>query len=469
MRTIRLLLLLIVVVAALSTAPGFFSCNTTAESAGTLPARSWIVPVNPDHDSLASQWDYYKLGWQTFIAINWPANASYRGMPDSTLTLGATDGNGNLIPVVWEAWQEQYNIFLPNAVNPGPWNEPDYGCNGNQLGLKLLRQFSKGNGEAIDDAFDQATGQPLITQDSQYVRYEVRVNESEYDYILTNSYFNADSQSTAVANGTFKSFPHGNDALSQALQPWARYGATEIKASWRIFTPQTAASVRNRYYRTRAILMDTYGNCTDTAEIGLIGLHIIRLTPYTGSSWYWASFEQVDNVALQPQYGGQLPPTPTFNTNPPVSYGDSGYQYIPAAIQPNQPLPPGIPVGVSRSTLDTPNALLDSINKVYNKMVQGTPFQYYQLVGTVNPPSPGQQGYTDTAPPKYPAVTVNTPMMVNTTLETYVASFAKQSNCVTCHISGYPVMPKNTPYPYSGDYQVFTFLLGKADTVHTKK
>lgn len=474
MKKIVILLLLITAASLFSIFTGVFSsCNNTEnateeEATGSLPPRSWIVPVNPDHDSLASQWDYYKLGWQTFIAINWPANPSYRGMPDSTLSLGAADGNGNPLPVVWEAWQEQYNIFLPGAINPGPWNDADSGCNGGKLGLKLLRQFSKGNGEAIDDAFDQATGQPLITQDSQYVRYEVRVNESEYDYIVTNSYFNADSQSTAVGNGTFKGFPHGNDALSQALQPWARYGATEIKASWRVFTPQTSAAIKNRYYRTRAILMDTYGNCTDTAEIGLIGLHILRLTPYTGSSWYWASFEQVDNVALQPQYGGQLPPTPTFNTNPAVSYGDTGYEYIPAAIVAYQPLPPGKPVGVSRSTLDIQDKLLDSINMVYHKLVAGTPFQYYQLVGTVNPPSPGQQGYTDTDP-KYSPVTVNTPMMVNTTMETYMASFTKRSNCVTCHISGYPVTPKSVPYPYSGNYQVFTFLLGKADTARTKK
>lgn len=468
MKKTRFLLLLTVAVTALAVTSVITSSCNSNEDKSDLPPRSWIVPINPDNDSLASQVDYYKLGWQSFIAINWPANPSYRGMPDSTLPLGAADMNGNLLPVVWEAWQEQYNIFLPGAVNPGPWNDSDSGCNGGKLGFKLLRQFSKGNGEAIDDAFDQATGQPLMTQDSQYVRYEVRVDESEYDYIVTNSYFNADSQRTAVGNGTFKGFPRGNDALSQALQPWARFGATEVKASWRIFSPQTPSSVKSRYYRTRAILMDTYGNCTDTAEIGLIGLHIIRLTPYTGSSWYWASFEQVDNVALQPKYGGQLPATPTFNTNPAVSYGDTGYSYIPAAIQANQPLPPGIPVGVSRSTLEVADKQLDSINMVYNKMLQGTPFQYYQLVGTVNPPSPGQKAYIDSAPPKYPPVSVNTPMMMNTTMETYVPVFAKRSNCVTCHISGYPFMPANTPLPYSGDYQVFTFLLGKADTMRKK-
>jgi hypothetical protein len=246
------------------------------------------------------------------------------------------------------------------------------------------------------------------------------------------------------------------------LQPWARFGATEVKASWRVFTPQTPMAIKERYYRTRAILMDTYGNCTDTAEIGLIGLHILRLTPYTGSTWYWASFEQVDNTSLQSQYGGTLPPTPTFNANPPISYGDSGYSYQPAYIQPFQPLPAGIPVGVSRSTLTIPDPQLDSINMVYNKLLRGTPFQYYQMVGTVNPPTT-TTFYTDSLT-NYPSVKLNTPMMVNTTMETYVASFAKQSNCVTCHISGYPILPPNFPTPYPGTYQVFSFLLQQAQS-----
>ena len=459
----KTILLFLVLVSILSVLQSFFSVRFSSGNTSNATTNSWMVPVDVLHDSLASQSDYYNFGWQTFIALNWPADPSYRGRPDTTKQIGATEPSGNSIPVVWDAWQEQFNIFLPNAQNPGPWIEPNGTCGAPGAAFKVLRMFAKGDTKGmVSDAFNQATNQPLIDQDSQFVRYEVKVCASEYTYIVTNHYFNADTQMAAVSNATFKGFPKGNDPLSQSLPYWARFGATEVKASWRIFTPATPASVRNRYYHTRAILTDANGNCTDTAEIGLVGLHILRLTPTTHSTWYWASFEQVDNVKLQNEYGGVLPAHPTFNTNPPVSYGDSGYAYIPQPVVPGSGLPPAIPVGVSRTTLDTPDPVMQALNLKYSKLLKGTPFQYYQMVGTVNPPTPRGTAYTDPAYGPYPAVTLNTPMMMNTTMETYVPSFAKQSNCVTCHQSGYPIMPTPTDSPYSGKYQVFTFLLSMA-------
>lgn len=425
-----------------------------------LSKGDWKVPVNVNNGANASQQDYYNFGWQTFIAINWPANASYRGMPDTTKMIGAVDKNGNPIPVVWEAWQEQYQIFLDHALNPGPWNEPDLGCNGFKLGLKRLSMFAKSDGSEVFDDFNEATGNPLIDQDSQYVRYEVRVCESEYDYFVTNTYYNADSQIVAVQQNRFVGFPKGGTVVPN-LPVWSQFGATEVKASWRIFTAKTPASVKNRYYRTMAILTDSKGNCTDTSEVGLIGLHILRLTQTTGSSWYWASFEQVDNLKLQSQYGGTLPAHPTFNTQPAVMYGDSGYSKIPAMVQPGQPLPPAVPVGVSSPPFDQSNPELDAVNQMYTKMLTGTPFQYYQLIGTVNPPSPGQTPVIDSSGNgKYPPVKLNTAQMANSTMETYIV----KSNCVTCHIGGYPQLPPNYPTPYSNNYQVFSFLPGLAQT-----
>ena len=47
--------------------------------------------------------------------------------------------------------------------------------------------------------------------------------------------------------------------------------------------------------------------------VGLVGLHVLQLTPSTGSTWFWASFEQIDNVEVPADH-----PTgrPSFNPGP---------------------------------------------------------------------------------------------------------------------------------------------------------
>ncbi len=425
----------------------------------TNPTISWKVPVEVSDTPNATQNDYYNFGWQSFIALNWPSSDAYRGMPDTTQSIGAKTAAGSYIPAVWERWKEQYDIFLPYGKNPGPW---DWLVTDDKTPIKLLRMFSKNDTNKVHDAFDEATGQPLIAQDSEFVRYEVRVDESEYTYFLNNGYYNADSQINAVKTNSFVGFPKGGDALSNSMPAWAQYGATEVKASWRVFKPNTPASVLERYFHRTAILIDQYGNRSKPVEVGLVGLHILRLTPSTHATWYWASFEQVDNLKLQPQYGGTLPATPTFNTNPAKTYGDSGFSYQPAAVKFGQPLPPAIPVGVSSPPFQQGNKQLDAINTLFTKLLKGTPFQYYQMIGTVNPPGKGKgdTSYTNVEPP-YPNVTVNTSWMANSTLETYIAS----SNCITCHIGGYP---QGVDSPYNGNLQVFTFLPGLAQSSSNK-
>ena len=426
---------------------------------------TWKVPV--DIQDTSRQVNYYEFGWQSFVALNWPADPSYRGKPDTTAQIGA-NVNGDLLKVVWESWKEQYEIFLEDGVNPGNWND---NYTNNAKNLKVLKMFSKiDTSAAISDEFNEAFAGPLIDQDSQYVRYEVRTNESEYDYYVNNSYYNADSQKVAVSQNRFVGFPKGNDPLSQGLQYWAQYGATEVKASWRVFTASTPQSEKDRYFRKKAILVNSMGQ-RDTAEVGLVGMHILRLTPVTHNTWYWASFEQVDNVKLQGNYGGTMPGHPTFNSVPAVN-SSTGYTYNgsttqpPAAISPGQPMPAkAFPVFVSAPPFNQMDSQLDSVNMVYHNLLAGTPFQYYQMIGTVNPPNSSSSSYTNTAN-GYASVTVNTNQMANATMETYFY----QSNCITCHITGYPqTFTKDDSIHASGNDQIFTFLPGLAQSANTSQ
>lgn len=432
---------------------------------------SWVVPI--DAADTAKQESYYEFAWQSFVALNWPADLSYRGKPDMKSKIGALGPKGEDRMTVWQTWQEQYSIFLPGGTYPGQWNDLDTVCNGMALGrgLHFVPLFSKNIDGQVNDLFNEATGNPLIDMDSGYVRYEVRVCESEYQYFLNTDYYNALQQEYDVHNDKFVGMPKGNDSVFNASLPtWARFGSTEVKASWRIIPDEMPEAQRKRYFRLKALLMDTDGNCTDTTEIGLTGLHILRLTPTTGSTWFWASFEQVDNIQPLKAYGGENI-RPTFNTLPPTLYGDSGYSHVPAAVVAGKPLPPANPVLVSAPPFQQLPKGLDAINMKWAKALKGTPFEYYMLIGTVNPVTVGGESVSITGTTtasngktnvNLPPIYVNTSDMANSTMETYMYKFTKTNNCVICHAGGTPQFNAEDSLKINGSVQVFTFLFGQA-------
>ena len=417
----------------------------------SLPARSFIVPVSvPD---TSNQTDYYEFGWQSFIALNWPANPAARGNPDTTKQFGASANK-----VVWEAYKEKSAIFKSNAAAPSAWTTEDELLCGGQVvpaGSKIIGGISK---NMLSDStianFDEAgSNAPLIASDSEYVRFEIRVSESEFNYIVNTGYYDGAKQVSDVTAKNFQGMPkHGSESNAQPLNPYTTFGSTEIKASWRIFPEGTDQSTLSRYYTQTAYLENPDNTCLTGVTIGLVGIHILRLTPKTGSTWYWATFEQVDNVTLNPAYGGTPPSHPTFNSNYPTTY-PSGYSYKPDEVEAGSPLPSNPPVMVSRT--DSILSEIETINLQYNQKLQGTVWQYYQMVGTVNPPT---NGHSIPASGIMPAA--NIASMYNTTLETYTGG-----NCISCHSYGFPQGAsqwKTADPTYYKNIQIFTFLLGDA-------
>ena len=86
------------------------------------------------------------------------------------------------------------------------------------------------------------------------------------------------------------------DTGSPDLPDWARQGAVEIKASWRIL--DKAKDIPGRYFTTRAAFLKPNGEVSAPLTLGLVGLHILRNTPRSKSTWAWTTFEQVDNVRI---------------------------------------------------------------------------------------------------------------------------------------------------------------------------
>lgn len=441
----------------------------------------WQIPFNVANGADASQDDYYDFGWQSFIALNWPSLTGERGAPDPAKTIGAIGPDGAPLPVVWESYKTPEEVFLPYAATPPPWNSPEIvpsSCKDIPPGAKMLAMLSKGT-PAVLSGLHQAgfplgdvdkTRGPLIDQSGNYVRYEVRLNRSEFTYITDYQYYNADIQTAATTSNppTFQTPPKGPEDYVQSLPPYARQGAVELKASWRVLNPKK--DIISRYYHQTAYLLNPDGKCGGPVTMGLVGLHILRLTPTTGATWFWATFEQEDNVQVDgtpPVCPNGKPLTPSFNpTGPPrPSQYPSGYSYEPKPIQPGQKLPRLKPVNVWRAFDIDPG--VEAKNQEYQAQLKGTVWQYYKMVGTMNvftQGTPGQKSvwvpttnYPLNGQPQQP-VYVNTPDMSNTTMETYLQA----NNCITCH--GYAVPLGVTPSAFKNlsQYQIFTFALGLA-------
>ena len=464
------------------------SIQGASREAADLPANSWQIPFAPDNDGTPTQQsmnDFYEFAWQTFIAVNWPAlDGGDRGQPDPAKMIGAKDEHGQLLPVVWSTYKLETEVFLPNATAPGAWNDPpppppSY-CKNVPRGAKILRMAAKDQPGVMSDVnqagFPQskklALRGPVVDQMVHYLRYEIRLNRSEFEYFKDNQYYNKSVQIQAVKNTKanpqvqpiFKFPPKGKEPYVQDLPPYAQQGTIELKAAWRILIP--GKDVVDRYYHLDAYIDNGGGDCK-LQTVGLVGLHILRLTPGTGATWLWATFEQVDNVEVAagaPPRPDGSPLTPSLNPGP---KGDPAPPYFPGGYYGDEPkaLPVGGPVpkptapnNISRLTKILADA--QSVNQKYQAMLSNTVWKNYELVGHLNPYVKGSSaGPTDFwVPATSPIAYINSRDLANTTMEAYVQS----TSCIICHAYA---LPFGALYNANDTtkFQAFTFLLRKAN------
>ncbi|MDQ3742868.1 MAG: hypothetical protein M3444_00510 [Acidobacteriota bacterium] len=460
-----------------------------APAAPSIPPDAWQIPFAPDNEGSPDQTegDYYKFAWQSFIALNWPALSGRRGAPDTTKKIGDKGADGQLLPVVWDTFKGPSELFLPNAQTPGPWDSPPPAppayCTGLHPGEMVLSMAAKDEPGVLSDVnqagFPQSAKMklrgPVVDQSLNYVRYDIRLDRSEFQYFVDNKYYDQSVQKTAVRNtkqGKQPAFlfpPKGNEPWIQNLPPYARQGSIELKSAWRILDPRK--DVVERYYHIPAYVADPAAKTCREVTVGLIGLHILRLTPKTGATWVWATFEQVDNVEVSagvlPGPGGtplapSLNPGPNGKPKPPYFGGYYGKE--PPPVLPNQPLPkPTAPNDISRLTPMSGD--VQAVNRQYQSMLGGTVWQYYELVGSLNPYVKGAAGpqkyvvphhsYPDSADPAY----INTRDLANTSMEAYV----QPTSCIVCHAYAVPWGATFICDPKGcsdvSKFQAFTFLL----------
>jgi hypothetical protein len=375
---------------------------------------------------MARPW-FDSFSWQSFIALNWPADTtSGRGNPLQPNSPAVFLNASNSAPVTWGTYKESYELFDQGNARPtafDSWQTAQQPCSGVQPRQKVFVMTSKGN--SIMDESVEAFSLPLVDQDSNYVRYEIRYNRAQYDTIR-----GPDADSTLwlyLATNLRRHSPFQMPATDSA----GATGALMVKAAWR---EMTARDDTTRYLLVHALVLNQDSTCTPHT-LGLVGMHIAqKLSSFP--EWIWSTFEHVSNVpgpgSVAPysfNNGDSLPRTPTGWANRPDSA-----TLVPKADR--------VPTQVTRLNPipSTPaSASTQWVNQLYHTLLAQTVWVNYQLVITQWPTTPntfkqfGQGVYPAAAGMPFP---VNG--ATNTSAETYFQSqqdaYASGGNsCMQCH------------------------------------
>jgi hypothetical protein len=382
-------------------------------------------------DIAAGQRLFDIFSWQSFLALNWPAQAD--GAPDKSKNLSDSRSRR-----VWETYRESSTVFLPEGAAPEPWNPSPPAAARGEPGPRKLWMTAIGDRNAtqlqrLDESFQAFSG-PLVDLNGNWVRYEVLMNQTEFDYIHQNELFNLDGQALYTATHPIQ-FP--------ANQGKRRHGSMELKMAWKQLGPNDDESrflVRKAsvvHYEAGPDGVVKPGNPT-LETMGLVGMHLAVRTE-SAPTWVWATFEHVDNVnanelerdargrPLHPNFYNPNTPTVPVNTLPPPNARTAAGAGLTTwaenlTRQPTQVLQV---TPVPRIT----EALNEQVQELLRQ--QGSVFQHYRLIGTQWPVQPSFPafpggmvfGTQQSSAPE--SIVYKTPgkvvpvYLVNTTMETY--------------------------------------------------
>lgn len=362
-----------------------------------LAKLSWVIPE--DMPANPTQADAVAFAWQSFVAMNWPAKAGTRGVPDQSKLIGLPG------TVVWQTWKQPGEIFYPDGRTPPSWNT--YGgstpaqCTGTRRPLLLVRTTKiPGNSanQTVEQVNKEAVGGTLTDQRGDLAYFEIRMNRTIFENIVSKQFYNIEGQNKA----TSILFPNN---------------VMEVKAAWRILTTADSA-VAKRYMRQMAWIYTPASGTTParcvSSQVGLVGMHITQKTA-SRPQWVWATFEQVDNV---PPFNSNATGTVPYSFNNPKC---PVTQCVPNQSTEKNGKPSGVPTQVTRVV--NIGAAAQTANPVWQKelaAVAGSAYPFYQLVDVQWPQTPSM------APTGNP-----TPgLLANITMETYNGT---TSSCVACH------------------------------------
>ncbi len=285
-------------------------------SSSTVPWNGvpTVQPIMPSDVKVpVSQFNFNNLAWQQFITLNWAADATMPGQPDSNVPPSAFGAPGDTTPVVWETYKESSEVFLPDGASPAPWSAvralpaafariQGFARLRSKLrpGVKGLISRSKFAGgptlnlSELGDIVEAGTGGAWLTAQAKMNHYltlfEKRLNQDEFNYINQKQLYDAANQAPfAQAQGI--NLPDG----SMAFASYGTVGAIEIKAAW---IQLDDSAVWPLFKTSKAYVSyptaDGGQSPPTLVTVGLVGLHIIRKTP-NAQQFVWSTFEHVNN------------------------------------------------------------------------------------------------------------------------------------------------------------------------------
>ncbi len=414
----------------------FVSCLTLASQAYGQTV-SYKVPhdINPDTGPSVTEQTaaFAKLSWETFIALNWPAEIGPEGLPvpspDTSKTPIYQDG---AYPTVWEAWPEARDVFLPNGATPAQWAEPhNFPDACSTVTIKgprpsmLLHSVSKG-GDVLDEFVQAFRMGPVIDSNGEYVRFGINFNKPMFDYIYDNDLYNSNGQKTFS-----ESHPDGAD-FPRGVYSSEEVGAIMVKSSWKILGE---GDVSGLFHRITVLVYnppqpDAQEKCV-AKEVALTGFHISHRTN-SAPQWIWATFEHISNA---PSWGAVTGQEPLLDH---YSFFDLSKCEIVSKLPtcdynslPPRPWDPEVP-GQEQTMVIRTGAiplLIKNYNTAFRSLLEDTPWSNYFLVNVqwptkVIPPS-GGTGPAEVNP-AYPDGSPEPSFLANSTMETFVQGFVPE-------------------------------------------
>ncbi len=365
-KTLFILGLLGVIILAnvLVTTSGCSSGITMGQGGNRITNAYTQLPMDINDEQQATADSF---SWLSFIAMNWPADVANCG-PDTTNGVSILSGKG---PVVWETYLSTDQVFVTSPAAPAPWCTDKASKSALQLLPPTVQNLAQKTGvyrfvhriSKFPNGLDEAVGGPLVDQNGRFVRYEVRMNHDEYNYIAKNGLWDTAGQ---------RKFAGGNKSvvMPAGITTYGPVGAMEFKAAWKVLGP---GDDTNRFYKIRAIVYnDGAGDPSpgpNPVTLGLVGLHIAHKTP-NQKNWVWSTFEQNDNLTKS----FFNPHCDTCKANQPIP----GSNYVELDSN-GKPL--NAPTQVTRvNPIGDPNA--DRLNKYFQSLLKGSVWANYQLVST---------------------------------------------------------------------------------------
>ena len=394
----------------------------SAQIIGTACDSLVMRPHLPSDVDTLNQSCANAFAWQSFLAVTWPASEKRAGQPDSTVSIDDYGNPDYMQPMTWGTFKSVEEIFKPNP--PDDWNahHEKIMSEHEQAGdcgrpLNNMHKINKSEG-AMEEMYQASLkGTPWLTdQDSNIVWYEIKVNNTEFDYIVDNDFYDPKAQLDSSRNGS---------------GIWLPEGSMEVKAAWRIIPEEKLSTLKKRYRVVKACVPSS----VDTSQhppvfkayreqyLGLIGLHLAQKVP-SSPQLLWATFEHVDLAPVQGKEVDKSKDYALFNpdcANCPVN-----------RVPKTGETPLNKPSQIKKHKDATPGKEAMRLNDfVHKKLKAANPnsvFQYYKLVNVQWPEQPVSDGENKRTVPladgdKTPEV------MTNVSLETY----KQDLSCLTCH------------------------------------